>query len=117
MGITALNFVDIADVERDAAQHLMPSEKVAFALKAVRDLNLFTDRRLVMIDQKGVTGRTTEVTTVPYSRITRFSVETIALVPEVKIWTASASEAIKMVVSADGRLRDLNLFLADKTCG
>ena len=46
----------------------------AFGL--VRDLIVFTDRRMILVDKQGVTGKKTEYHSVPYAKISHFSVET-----------------------------------------
>lgn len=50
---------------------------------------MFTDKRLVLVDKQGVTGRKVEYHSLPYRSITHFSVEstgTFDLEAELKIW-------------------------------
>jgi hypothetical protein len=37
---------------------------------------IFTDRRLILIDKQGITGKKAEYHTIPYKSISHFSVET-----------------------------------------
>ena len=63
----------------------------------VRDAFLFTDRRLILIDKQGVTGRKIEYHTLPYRSITHFSVETAGtfdLDAELKIWLSGSPTPI-----------------------
>jgi Bacterial PH domain len=42
----------------------------------VRDMIVFTNERLILIDKQGMTGKKIELHSIPYSKITHFSVET-----------------------------------------
>lgn len=55
---------------------LVPEERIELAYKLIRDLFVFTDRRLILIDKQGVTGKKTECHSIPYRSIVHFSVET-----------------------------------------
>ncbi|MFR9728394.1 PH domain-containing protein [Saccharopolyspora sp. MS10] len=84
---------------RAAAQEygrlLAQGEVVQAAYQLIRDSLLFTDRRLIMIDKQGVTGRKTEYHSIPYRAITHFSVETAGtfdLDAELKIWLSGTAE-------------------------
>ena len=51
-------------------------EPVLAAYQLVRDAMLFTDRRLILIDKQGITGKKVEYHSLPYKSISHFSVET-----------------------------------------
>ncbi len=55
---------------------LMEGEQAVKAFRLVRDLFLFTDRRLILIDYQGLTGKKAEYHSIPYKSISHFSVET-----------------------------------------
>ncbi|MBY6676553.1 PH domain-containing protein [Rhodococcus sp. BP-332] len=64
-------------------------EQIHAAYLLIRDAFLFTNRRLVMVDKQGITGRKVEYHSVLYRAITHFSVETAGtfdLDAELKIW-------------------------------
>jgi hypothetical protein len=48
---------DIDDVEQDLEQILTDGEQVERAFKLVRDLLIFTNRRFILVDRQGMTGR------------------------------------------------------------
>ncbi|MBU5364840.1 PH domain-containing protein [Enterococcus devriesei] len=80
-------------IEKKLADVLVPGEKVSLAFKLVRDLIVFTDFRLILVDKQGVTGKKVEYKSIPYHSISRFSVETSGhfdLDAELKIWISSA---------------------------
>lgn len=89
-----------AGVEKDLADVLMPEEQVDLAFKLVRDLVVFTDYRLIIVDKQGVTGKKTSYKTYPYKSISRFTVETSGhfdLDAELNIWISSALEPVEIL--------------------
>ena len=76
-------------VQAEFAQILTPGERVEHAYQLIRDTFVFTNLRLVFVNKQGLTGSKLEYMSIPYSRITRFSVETAGhfdLEAELKIW-------------------------------
>lgn len=68
---------------------LLEGEEVIFATKGIRDGSVFTDRRIIVINRQGLTGKKVEITSVWLKSITAFSIEnpgTFDLDSEVKIW-------------------------------
>lgn len=93
MGNASQNNVD--KVERDLEDILVPGEQVTLAFSLIRDLIVFTEFRLILVDKQGVTGKKTSYKSLPYRSISRFSVETSGhfdLDAELKIWVSSAVE-------------------------
>lgn len=71
---------------------------MAFAL--VRDLIVFTDYRLILVDKQGMTGKKVSYKSIPYGSISRFTVETSGhfdLDAELKIWISSAVEPAEVL--------------------
>lgn len=68
--------VDAKSVQRDLDAILVEGEQVVRAFRIVRDMFIFTDRRLVLIDKQGITGKKAEYHSIPYKSISHFSVET-----------------------------------------
>jgi hypothetical protein len=87
---------------RKAAQEfgklLSQGEQVHAAYQLIRDSFLFTDRRLILVDKQGMTGKKVEYHSLPYKSITHFSVETAGtfdLDAELKIWLSGMSVPIQ----------------------
>ena len=55
---------------------LIPGEDVWYAFQTIRDQIVFTNKRIISIDVQGITGRKKSFTTMPYSKIQYFSVQT-----------------------------------------
>ena len=85
--------MNIEVAQKELQDVLMPEEKVDLAFKLVRDLWVFTEKRLISVDKQGMTGKKVEYKSIPYRSISRFSVETSGhfdLDAELKIWISSA---------------------------
>jgi len=89
--------IDPAAAAQEYGRLLGQGEQVHAAYQLVRDAFLFTDRRLILVDKQGVTGRKVEYHTVPYRSITHFTVETAGtfdLDAELKIWLSGSPTPI-----------------------
>ncbi|HEM4065837.1 TPA: PH domain-containing protein [Streptococcus suis] len=82
-------------VEQELADILLDAEQVEMAFSLVRDLIVFTEYRLILVDKQGMTGKKVSYKSIPYRSISRFTVETSGhfdLDAELKIWISSAAE-------------------------
>lgn len=71
---------------------LVEGEKVELGFKLIRDIFMFTDKRLILVDIQGITGSKIDFKSMPYKNISRFSLETagtLDLDAELKIWISS----------------------------
>ena len=64
------------DQDAFAAQILLPGEEIVAAFKTRRDSFVFTNNRVVFEDIKGITGKKRSLLSVPYEKISAYSVET-----------------------------------------
>lgn len=86
---------DTTKVEAQLEAVLLSTEEVTSAFSLVRDLIVFTDKRLILVDKQGMTGKKTSYKSIPYRSISRFEVETSGhfdLDAELKIWISSSME-------------------------
>lgn len=68
---------------------LIDGENVDVGFKVIRDMFIFTDKRLVLVDKQGMTGKKVEFHSIPYDAIEHFAVETAGhfdMDSELKIW-------------------------------
>jgi len=68
--------VNVKELQADLDVLLIPGETVVRGFKILRDLFIFTDKRLILIDKQGLTGKKAEYHSIPYKSISHFSVET-----------------------------------------
>ncbi len=58
------------------ADFLIDGEDIIGAYKSVRDGVVFTNKRIIAINVQGITGKKQDYTSIPYSKISTFSLET-----------------------------------------
>jgi hypothetical protein len=105
--------VDAEKLENELENILADGESIENAFRLIRDLIVFTDKRLIMIDKQGVTGKKVEYHSIPYKSISHFSVETSGhfdLDAELKIWISSSDTPIEKEFKKDN-----NIYEAQKT--
>lgn len=84
--------IDIAQLEEELQAITADNETIQMGYKVFRDMFVFTNKRLILIDKQGVTGKKVEYLSIPYKSITKFSVETAGSFDtdsELKIWIGS----------------------------
>ena len=106
---------DVAEVEKNLERILAEDEQVEQAFRLVRDLLIFTNRRFIMVDRQGVTGRKTTYDSIPYRAITHFAVETAGhfdLESELKIWISGTAEPIQRTFTRGQAILEVQKALA-----
>jgi hypothetical protein len=68
--------VNTKELQKDLDAILTEGETLVKGFRIIRDLFIFTDKRLILIDKQGLTGRKAEYHSIPYKSISHFSVET-----------------------------------------
>ena len=71
-----LDAVEMNQVYHSSPAILRSTERVEMAFKGFRDVTLFTNLRIVIIDPKGLIGKQIEYTSVPWASIVGHSVRT-----------------------------------------
>jgi hypothetical protein len=66
----------IGQANDEFARLLGPGESIYAAFEFVRDVMLFTNGRLILVDKQGITGKKVEYHSYPYRSILHFSVQT-----------------------------------------
>ncbi len=70
----------------------LPGETLLASFQALRDGVVFTNKRIITINVQGITGAKKDFTTLPYSKIQAFSVETAGILDndsELDLWFAN----------------------------
>lgn len=108
--------VNRREVEAEVGKLLGVEEEVDVAFKLVRDLIVFTDRRLLLVDKQGLTGKKVAYHSVPFKSISHFSIETAGhfdLDAELKIWISGAEfPAITKQFRKNDSIYDIQKILA-----
>lgn len=80
---------DPASYAGELAPLLVEGEQIWLAFKGLRDSALFTNKRLIVINVQGLTGKKRDYTSLPYAKIQAFSIETagtLDLDAELELW-------------------------------
>lgn len=107
--------LNAADLQKEYAGVLARGETIEKAYKVVRDLFIFTNKRLILVDKQGLTGRKVEYHSVPYRSITHFSIETAGsfdLDAELKIWISGSATPIQKQFNKSLNIYELQSVLA-----
>ena len=62
--------------DKDILDLLVPGEQVVSSYSSMRDYVVFTTKRLISVNVQGLTGKKKDFTSLPYSKVQAFSVET-----------------------------------------
>lgn len=71
-----LSPVDPASLMPRVGPLLVEGENLIAAFKAIRDSVVFTNKRVISINVQGITGKKVDFTSLPYSKVQAYSVET-----------------------------------------
>jgi hypothetical protein len=85
--------IKLSKTSPDAAKDILPllisGEDVIGVYKTVRDHVVFTTKRVICVNVQGLTGRKKDYTSLPYSKIQTFSIETAGVFDmdsELEMW-------------------------------
>lgn len=70
------NFYDEVSVPDTVMPFISQRENICFAVKTVRDVAIFTDKRILVVDKQGLTGKKIEYYVIPYKSIVTYAIET-----------------------------------------
>ena len=89
--------VPVQSVLAPIHKFLIDGETILSAFKTVRDQLVFTNKRIIAANVQGVTGKKVDYTSIPYSKIQTFSVETAGVLDR--------DCELELYISAVGKVR------------
>lgn len=109
-GILAWTLISECPVPHDVNDLLVEGEKAIAAYKTLRDSAIFTNKRLIVRDAQGLTGKKVEIYSLPYSSINMWSTENagklLDINAEVQLWTRAGHIKINLQKGVDIRRFD-----------
>lgn len=109
------------ELNKEYGSLLINGEAIEIGFSLVRDVFMFTNKRLILVDKQGITGRKVEYLSILYKSISRFSIETAGsfdLDAELKIWVSSESmPSIQKKFNKQVNIYDLQKVLANHLLG
>lgn len=107
-------FSDERPIPKEVEEYLIPQETPVAAFYTVRDYAVFTDKRIIVVDSQGLTGKKKEVYTLPYRSILFYSVENAGTLldwnSEIELVTKAGHIKIKLGRKVD--VKALQILLA-----
>lgn len=102
-------------VKEECDRLLGDDEVVECAAKLHGDLILFTNWRLLLVERDRMRGKEVDYVSIPYYAVARFTVEAVGaldLDAEVKIWTSTRDDPVRMQFSREVDVYEFQVRLA-----
>ena len=109
---------DSGKTEELLADSLIEGEVIEKAYQVIRDMFVFTNKRLILVDKQGVTGSKMEILTIPYNKITKFSKESAGhfdMDAELKLWIGSETEPLVKEFKAGDNINEVYKIISKYT--
>ena len=93
---------------------LITGEEVVSCYKAMRDFVVFTNKRLIAVNVQGMTGKKRDFTSLPYSKIQAFSIETAGtfdLDAELDLWYSGLGK-VRLEFKGNADIRQIGQMIA-----
>lgn len=102
------------NIPKEIGEILIDGEQIVGYYSALRDYVVFTDKRLIACNVQGVTGAKKDFTSLPYSKVQAFSVETAGTFDMDAELTLcySGLGSIKFDFSAGGEIKTIGKLIA-----
>ncbi len=107
---------DIEAVKKEWGALLSPGEEIKRAYTLVRDKIIMTQKRIIFINVKGLTGKQIEIFSAPYRSLIGYSIQTagvLDLSAELFIYVASRPEPITYKFSNNVNIYEVQAILSD----
>ena len=107
--------VNLEELTQEFSDILVPGEVIESAFVVIRDKWIFTNKRLILLDVQGLTGRKREYMTIPYRSVNRFCIETAGTLDddcEMKIWVKGMAEPLVKEFKRNTDIKGLQRALA-----
>lgn len=113
--IAAWTLIDECPIPDDVQNLLVDGEHAVAAYKTFRDSAIFTNKRLIVRDAQGLTGKKVEVYSLPYTNINMWSSENAGGMfdfnAELELWTRAGHIKINLDKKID--IRKLDRLIAE----
>lgn len=112
--------VSVEKISEEFKPILINGEHIEKAFKLIRDMFVFTNKRLILVDKQGLTGSKVDYVTIPYGSIIKFSKESAGLMDldaELKIWVRGEVQPIKKQFGRDNNINEVYQVLSQHILG
>ena len=108
-----VNDKDFADM---ISPMFVPGEQIVQSFRGIRDGVVFTNKRIFAINVQGITGKKKDFTTLPYSKIQAYSVETAGVLDldsELDVWFSGMGR-VRFEFVARANVADICRMISEK---
>ena len=94
----------------------VPGEQIIQSFRGIRDGVVFTNKRIFAVNVQGITGKKKDFTSLPYSKIQAYSVETAGVLDldsELELWFSGMGK-IKFEFVARANVADICRMISEK---
>ena len=114
-------FIKLKPVDDNAFTNLISPifvtvESILGTYKGIRDGVVFTTHRIIAINVQGITGKKKDFTSLPYSKIQSFSIETAGtfdLDSELELWFSGLGK-VKLEFSTQANVSEIAKIISEK---
>ena len=95
---------------------LINGEAVISEYTAIRDFVIFTNKRIIAVNVQGITGKKKDFTTLPYSKIQAFSIETAGVLDldaELEIYFSGLGK-VKFEFTGESDISEIGKMISEK---
>ena len=108
---------EIRKFHAEYGQLLIDGEIIEAGFVVARDTLLFTNKRLIVVEVQGISGRQLEYLSVPYGSIVKFSVQTggsFDLNAELKLWIGNDTVPLEKRFNSELNVYEVQKILASR---
>jgi hypothetical protein len=109
--------IPVDKIKSEYGPLLIESEAILKAFKVIRDVMIFTNKRILLVDKQGVTGTRAEYLTIPYTKINRFAKESAGVLDidaSLKIWLTGQSDPLVKDFKRNNAINEIYQFLSEQ---
>ncbi|MCT4634131.1 MAG: PH domain-containing protein [Firmicutes bacterium] len=108
--IMAWTFIEETPVPAEIDNMLIAGEHAVCAYKTIRDVAVITNKRFIIADKQGITGKKVEIYTIPFKSINMYSSENagkfLDFNSELELWTRAGRFKLNLKKGIDIRALD-----------
>ena len=105
---------DPQSIAPSVAPILIPGEDIVSCFKGARDHVIFTNKRLIAVNVQGITGKKRDYTSLPFSKVQAFSIETAGtfdLDAELDLWFSGLGK-VRLEFKGNADIRQIGHMIA-----
>ena len=109
------SFIEKAEPAQEMLSVLVPGEEILQCYKTNRDMAALTNKRIIIFDRQGLTGKKIEIYSIPYRSIDMWSTENAGKLfdidAELELWTKAGH--FKINVDKKCNIREFDTILGN----